>query len=88
MPILKLLLNDVRGEQLKQLDPADAARLLGHYGITVLPSEGFVTADEAVAAADRLGWPVALKTTDPDAAAQAGPGRRAAGHPGRRSPCG
>jgi len=31
----------------------------------VLPSEGFVTADEAVAAADRLGWPVALKTTDP-----------------------
>lgn len=62
---LELLLKDVRGEQLKELDPADAARLLGHYGITVLPSEGFVTADEAVAAADRLGWPVALKTTDP-----------------------
>ncbi|MDQ1594716.1 MAG: hypothetical protein QOH40_1272 [Arthrobacter pascens] len=62
---LELLLKDVRGEQLKELDPADAARLLGRYGITVLPSEGFVTADEAVAAADRLGWPVALKTTDP-----------------------
>lgn len=62
---LELLLNDVRGEQLKELDPADAARLLGHYGIKVLPSEGFVTPDEAVAAAERLGWPVALKTTDP-----------------------
>ena len=40
-------------------------RLLGHYGIRVVPSEGFETAEEAVAAADRLGWPVALKTTDP-----------------------
>jgi hypothetical protein len=30
-----------------------------------LPSEGFTTAEEAVAAADRLGWPVVLKTTDP-----------------------
>ena len=38
---LELLLADVRGEQLKELDPADAARLLGHYGITVLPSAGF-----------------------------------------------
>ncbi len=62
---LERLLQDVRGEQLKELVPADAARLLGHYGIRVLPSEGFATADEAVAAADRLGWPVALKTTDP-----------------------
>ncbi len=62
---LEGLLHDVRGEQLKELAPADAARLLGHYGIRVLPSEGFVTPDEAVAAADGLGWPVALKTTDP-----------------------
>lgn len=62
---LEGLLHDVRGEQLKELAPADAARLLGHYGIRVLPSEGFVTADEAVAAADGLGWPVVLKTTDP-----------------------
>jgi acyl-CoA synthetase (NDP forming)/RimJ/RimL family protein N-acetyltransferase len=62
---LELMLRDVRGEQLKELDPADAARLLGHYGIEVLPSAGFETADEAVEAADRLGWPVALKTTDP-----------------------
>jgi acyl-CoA synthetase (NDP forming)/RimJ/RimL family protein N-acetyltransferase len=62
---LEQLLADVRGEQLKQLEPAEAARLLAHYGITVMPSEGFDTEDEAVAAAGRLGWPVALKTTDP-----------------------
>ncbi|MDQ0826332.1 acyl-CoA synthetase (NDP forming)/RimJ/RimL family protein N-acetyltransferase [Arthrobacter sp. B2I5] len=62
---LDVLLGDVTGEQLKQLDPAAAASLLGHYGISVLPSAGFTTPDEAVAAADALGWPVVLKTTDP-----------------------
>ncbi|TQJ36197.1 bifunctional acetate--CoA ligase family protein/GNAT family N-acetyltransferase [Arthrobacter sp. SLBN-122] len=62
---LDALLRDVTGEQLKQLDPAAAASLLGHYGISVLPSAGFTTPDEAVAAADALGWPVVLKTTDP-----------------------
>lgn len=62
---LEVLLKDVRGEQLKELGPADAARVLDHYGIRVMPSAGFETADEAVVAADRLGWPVALKTTDP-----------------------
>jgi acyl-CoA synthetase (NDP forming)/GNAT superfamily N-acetyltransferase len=62
---LERLLADVSGEQLKQLDSADAARLLGHYGIDVLPAAGFDTADEAVEAAGKLGWPVALKTTDP-----------------------
>ena len=46
-------------------DPAAADRLLGHYGIHVLPSAGFETDDDAIAAADRLGWPVAIKTTDP-----------------------
>jgi acyl-CoA synthetase (NDP forming) len=62
---LENLLADVRGEQLKKLEPGDAARLLAHYGIRVMPSEGFETDNEAVAAAGRLGWPVALKTTDP-----------------------
>ncbi|KRE60295.1 GCN5 family acetyltransferase [Arthrobacter sp. Soil736] len=62
---LERLLADVRGEQLKELDSTDAARLLGHYGIQVLPAAGFDTADEAVEAAAKLGWPVALKTTDP-----------------------
>lgn len=62
---LEGLLRDVKGEQLKQLDPAATRSLLGHYGITVLPSVGFDTPDQAVEAADMLGWPVALKTTDP-----------------------
>jgi acyl-CoA synthetase (NDP forming)/RimJ/RimL family protein N-acetyltransferase len=62
---LEALLRDVNGEQLKQLDPGAAASLLGHYGIEVLPSAAFESADQAVEAADRLGWPVALKTTEP-----------------------
>ena len=62
---LEELLRPVGGEQLVRLDPAASAKLLGFYGIQVLPSEGFESEDDAVAAADRLGWPVALKTTDP-----------------------
>lgn len=62
---LEAHLRDVKGEQLKQLDPAATRSLLGHYGITVLPSAGFDSPDEAVEAAEALGWPVALKTTDP-----------------------
>ncbi|WP_445154598.1 bifunctional acetate--CoA ligase family protein/GNAT family N-acetyltransferase [Arthrobacter sp. Hor0625] len=62
---LEELLRPVGGEQLVRLEPAAAAKLLGRYGIRVLPSEGFEDEDQAVAAADRLGWPVALKTTDP-----------------------
>lgn len=62
---LERLLDKVGGEHLVRLDPETAAGLLARYGIRVVPSVGFETADEAVAAADRLGWPVALKTTDP-----------------------
>ncbi|HET7415243.1 MAG TPA: GNAT family N-acetyltransferase [Arthrobacter sp.] len=54
----------VEGSGLYQLSTEETAGLLGHYGISVLPSIPFETADEAVAAAERLGWPVALKTTD------------------------
>lgn len=39
--------------------------LLECYGIGLWPSLPAPTEDEAVAAADELGWPVALKTTDP-----------------------
>lgn len=62
---LEVLLADVHGEQLKQLDQDEAAQLLGYYRIRVLPSLGFDTPDQAVAAANSLGWPVAVKTTDP-----------------------
>ncbi|MEC5192471.1 MULTISPECIES: bifunctional acetate--CoA ligase family protein/GNAT family N-acetyltransferase [unclassified Arthrobacter] len=63
--LLEGLLETVGGEQLVRLDPEKAAGLLARYGIHVVPSVGFETAEQAVAAADRLGWPVALKTTDP-----------------------
>src|SRR5690606_11086799 len=45
--------------------PADVTdQLLGCYGLTVLAAIPAASADEAVAAAERLGWPVALKTRD------------------------
>ncbi|MFS0705559.1 GNAT family N-acetyltransferase [Cellulomonas sp. 179-A 9B4 NHS] len=47
------------------LSPAEVAELLGTVGVHVLPSVRVQDADEAVAAADRLGWPVAVKTTVP-----------------------
>ncbi|QZN87148.1 GNAT family N-acetyltransferase [Cellulomonas sp. C5510] len=42
-----------------------AAELLALAGVHVLPSVPVHDADEAVAAAERLGWPVALKSTVP-----------------------
>ncbi|MEO8282247.1 MAG: acetate--CoA ligase family protein, partial [Pseudarthrobacter sp.] len=63
--LLDEMLQDVHGAELKALDAASTESLLAHYGIPVLPSAGFESEDEAVAAAERLGWPVALKTTDP-----------------------
>lgn len=41
------------------------AELLALAGVEVFPTVGVHDADEAVAAADRLGWPVALKSTVP-----------------------
>jgi succinyl-CoA synthetase beta subunit len=48
---------DLTGEQVHQL--------LACYGIRVWPSVPVQTEDEAVAAADQLGYPVVLKTTAP-----------------------
>lgn len=47
------------------LTPEEAADLLACYGIEVWPSEVVLDADAAVAAADRLGWPVALTAMNP-----------------------
>ncbi|MER5964360.1 GNAT family N-acetyltransferase [Streptomyces sp. NPDC002057] len=47
------------------LGTEQAGELLGRYGITVLPTLPASGPDAAVAAAGRLGYPVALKTTAP-----------------------
>lgn len=47
------------------LDAPDVAALLGHYGIAVQPTSPAATPEAAVDAAERLGYPVALKTTAP-----------------------
>ena len=57
-------LRRVGGTELLRLGSAETAELLGCYGIDVLESVAFESDDEAVAAAERLGWPVALKATD------------------------
>lgn len=46
------------------LSQAQAGAVLAHVGVDVWPSELVSDVDEAVAAADRLGWPVALKAAD------------------------
>jgi acyl-CoA synthetase (NDP forming)/GNAT superfamily N-acetyltransferase len=43
------------------LDAAQIRQLLGWYGIPLVPAEPVADLDQAIAAADRLGWPVALK---------------------------
>ncbi|WP_435830908.1 bifunctional acetate--CoA ligase family protein/GNAT family N-acetyltransferase [Microtetraspora glauca] len=67
----------------------DASSLLACYGIEVWPAEPVASAEEAVAAAARLGWPVALKpvfrpvtTADPDAPRRSGTVRLGLGEPG------
>ena len=47
-------------------DEAGAKRLLAAAGIVSVPEQPCATADEAAAAAARLGWPVVLKLLSPD----------------------
>ncbi|OEU86029.1 acyl-CoA synthetase [Streptomyces abyssalis] len=58
---------DTAGEQDRSitLSSRDAADLLACYGIEVQPALPAPSADDAAAAARRLGYPVALKTTAP-----------------------
>ena len=53
------------GQAALRADGADPAALLRGYGIDVVESAPAHSADEAVAAAERLGWPVALKAAAP-----------------------
>ncbi|MFC3985529.1 bifunctional acetate--CoA ligase family protein/GNAT family N-acetyltransferase [Streptosporangium jomthongense] len=52
-----------------EIDPSE---LLACYGLTVWPAEVVDSPEEAVEAAERLGWPVVLKAADPEAAKRAG----------------
>ncbi|WP_018134397.1 GNAT family N-acetyltransferase [Acaricomes phytoseiuli] len=56
---------DFSGDELHTLSSQQSAQLLSCFGITVLESIPVQTPDQAVAAAHRLGWPVALKADDP-----------------------
>ncbi|HBV10327.1 GNAT family N-acetyltransferase [Glutamicibacter bergerei] len=63
---LEELVNGISGTELQELTHKQSAKLLGFYGIKVFDSKVVNSAQEAVAAANRLGWPVALKANDPD----------------------
>jgi acetate---CoA ligase (ADP-forming) len=47
------------------LDGAAGFLLLADYGIAAVPVEAVASATDAIAAAERLGWPVVLKTDEP-----------------------
>jgi acyl-CoA synthetase (NDP forming)/RimJ/RimL family protein N-acetyltransferase len=51
------------GDGLVELSDADAVRLLSCYGIDIVPHRVVTSADDAVAAAEELGYPVAVKAT-------------------------
>jgi acyl-CoA synthetase (NDP forming)/RimJ/RimL family protein N-acetyltransferase len=48
-----------------ELDPRSAERLLEFYGVHLWPALPVTDRHDAVEAANRVGWPVALKTTAP-----------------------
>jgi acyl-CoA synthetase (NDP forming)/RimJ/RimL family protein N-acetyltransferase len=54
------------------VDPATARDLLACYGIDVWPDIAVASADEAVAAAEELGYPVVVKANAPDLRLRAG----------------
>ncbi|MFB6982586.1 bifunctional acetate--CoA ligase family protein/GNAT family N-acetyltransferase [Streptomyces scopuliridis] len=63
--LIDRLLGDTADPHGVPLGAADTRELLGLYGIPVRPTLPAAGPDDAVAAADRLGYPVALKTTAP-----------------------
>ena len=62
---LERLREKISGDALYELEIAERNELLGLAGIRVLESVRFTDPEAAYAAAERLGYPVALKTTDP-----------------------
>lgn len=62
--LLAPVLEPLGAGEVARLDEAMVDRLLECYGLALVPSRTATTAEEAVAAAEELGWPVALKTRD------------------------
>ncbi len=62
--LLAPVLHDLEPGETVRLDPAAVEDLLDCYGLGLVPSRSVTTVEEAVAAAEELGWPVALKTRD------------------------
>ena len=56
------------GRPRRPLDEAEGLALLGDWGVPVVAAEVAASLEEAVAAAGRVGWPVALKTAAPGVA--------------------
>ncbi|WP_298456994.1 GNAT family N-acetyltransferase [uncultured Cellulomonas sp.] len=61
--VIRAHLDAAGGDGPVRLSRAEAAQLLGLYGIELWPARTVTGPDEAVAAAQELGWPVALKST-------------------------
>ena len=59
----RALIDRHEGEREHVLDDEERVALLGSFGIEMLPFQRVGSADEAVAAASRLGFPVAIKAT-------------------------
>src|SRR4029453_17779382 len=53
------------GEGGRPLEEAGGLALLGDWGVPVVAAEVADSLEEALAAAERVGWPVALKTAGP-----------------------
>lgn len=62
--LLDKWLEEVPGAQLQSLSQERCAELLEVYGMSVLRSVVFSTEEEAVTAAEELGYPVAVKSTN------------------------
>lgn len=63
---LQQIVAAVTGTELVNLSAEQGSKLLGFYGINTFASQVVHSADEAVQAANALGWPVVLKANDPD----------------------
>lgn len=64
-PRVRAVISEPAPGPAQPLSSEDAASVLAAYGIHVLPSTPVSTAEEARAAAEAIGYPVALKSADP-----------------------